>query len=250
MYVSLSLSLLLYPSLSLNRYPGSNRTLYAGLNFGVDMDSRVAIVGPNGAGKSTFLKLLDGSLQVTDGAISRHPKLSIARFTQHHLEMMDPNDDAVTHMRKFGDLQEDGTSSVTVEDARKYLGRFGLTGELALNPVTTLSGGQKSRLAFAGLAWKQPHLLLLDEPTNHLDLETIEALAMALNAFEGGVVLVSHDERLVSLVSDELWVVMPGPDLDTPGSVAVFEGSFDEYRDMLRSDMLAKKLIKGGRVKS
>merc|ERR1711976_1099013 len=111
---------------------------------------------------------------------------------------------------------------------------MGLVGELALNPIRTLSGGQKSRLAFAQLAHRQPHLLLLDEPTNHLDLETIEGLAYALNKFEGGVVLVSHDERLLQMVSDELWVVMPGESETVPGSVTVFEGSFDEYRRILK----------------
>merc|ERR1711981_1437528 len=140
--------------------------------------------------------------------------------------MLDLTRSAVEHMRALDD-------KVSIEEARKYLGKFGLSGDLALNPIRTLSGGQKSRLAFAEIAWRQPHILLLDEPTNHLDLETIEGLAMALNAFEGGVVLVSHDERLVSLVADELWVVMPGdPKIQNePGSVAVFEGSFDEYRD-------------------
>lgn len=151
-------------------------------------------------------------------------------------------------MRKLGNLREDGTSDVSIEEARKYLGRFGLVGELALNKVGTLSGGQKSRLAFAQLAWKQPHLLLLDEPTNHLDLETIEGLAMALNRFEGGVVLVSHDERLLQLVSDELWVVSPGKSEEETGNVAVYEGSFDEYRRDLKNDMLGKKLL-GGRFK-
>eukprot|EP00441_Pelagodinium_beii_P031378 CAMPEP_0197635314 /NCGR_PEP_ID=MMETSP1338-20131121/11163_1 /TAXON_ID=43686 ORGANISM="Pelagodinium beii, Strain RCC1491" /NCGR_SAMPLE_ID=MMETSP1338 /ASSEMBLY_ACC=CAM_ASM_000754 /LENGTH=596 /DNA_ID=CAMNT_0043207335 /DNA_START=6 /DNA_END=1793 /DNA_ORIENTATION=+ len=212
-----------------------DRVLYKDLDFGVDCDSRVAIVGPNGAGKSTFLKLLDGSLQPTSGFVRRHSKLQLARFTQHHLEMMDPDQDSVTHMRKLaaGGIKEDGTSDVTVEEARKYLGRFGLAGDLALNPVKTLSGGQKSRLAFAELAWSTPHILLLDEPTNHLDLETIEGLAMALNKFEGGVVLVSHDDRLVSMVADELWVVTPGPSKDVPGRVTVFEGSFEEYKEML-----------------
>jgi len=138
---------------------------------------------------------------------------------------------------------------VTVEEARKYLGRFGLQGDLALNPVKCLSGGQKSRLAFAELAWSTPHLLLLDEPTNHLDLETIEGLAIALNRFEGGVVLVSHDDRLVSLVADELWVVMPGKDKNTPGTVTVFEGSFEEYKDMLRNEFIMKNLTTGGRIK-
>eukprot|EP00435_Cladocopium_sp_Y103_P019587 s1116_g4.t1 len=190
-----------------------DRILYQNLDFGVDCDSRVAIVGPNGAGKSTFLKLLDGSLEPTNGFVRRHAKLQLARFTQHHIEMMDPDSDAVTHMRKLGagGIKEDGTSEVTVEEARKYLGRFGLHGDLALQPVKFLSGGQKSRLAFAELAWSSPHIMLLDEPTNHLDLETIEGLAMALNKFEGGVVLVSHDDRLVSMVADELWVVTPGP---------------------------------------
>merc|ERR1719293_526955 len=153
--------------------------------------------------------------------------------------MMDPDEDAVTHMRRLGrGFNEDGTAEVTIEEARKYLGRFGLQGDLALQPVKHLSGGQKSRLAFAELAWSTPHLLLLDEPTNHLDLETIEGLAFALNKFEGGVVLVSHDDRLVSMVADELWVVMPGKNKDTAGSVTVFEGSFDEYKDMLRDEFI------------
>ncbi|CAJ1402967.1 unnamed protein product [Effrenium voratum] len=134
-------------------------------------------------------------------------------------------------------------------DARKYLGRFGLHGDLALQPVKFLSGGQKSRLAFAELAWSSPHIMLLDEPTNHLDLETIEGLAMALNKFEGGVVLVSHDDRLVSMVADELWVVTPGPSKEIPGRVTVFEGSFEEYREMLRSEFIDKNLTSGGRIK-
>jgi len=228
-----------------------DKILYQGLNFGLDCDSRVAIVGPNGAGKSTFLKLLDGSLQPSEGFVRRHAKLSIARFTQHHIEMMDPESDAVTHMRRLGvsGIREDGTSDVTVEEARKYLGRFGLQGDLALNPVRCLSGGQKSRLAFAELAWRGPHIMLLDEPTNHLDLETIEGLAMALNRFEGGVVLVSHDDRLVSMVADELWVVMPGETKDIAGTVTVFEGSFEEYVDALRNEFIKKNMTTGGRIK-
>lgn len=225
----------------------SNNLLYQNLNFGVDCESRVAIVGPNGAGKSTFLKLLDGTLEPTDGAVRRHAKVSIALFTQHHIDMMDPESDSVNHMKR---LDKDKP----VEDCRKYLGRFGLGGELALQPIKTLSGGQKSRVAFAELAMKGPHILMLDEPTNHLDLETIEALAMALNKYEGGVVLVSHDERLISLVADEIWVVAPGykdPRLGgkwVPGTVTVFEGSFEEYREMLRAGLFARRAT-GGRIK-
>ncbi|CAE7863402.1 ABCF3 [Symbiodinium necroappetens] len=214
------------------------RRLAQNLDFGVDC-------------KSTFLKLLDGSLEPTHGFVRRHAKLQLARFTQHHIEMMDPDSDAVTHMRKLGagGIKEDGTSEVTIEEARKYLGRFGLHGDLALQPVKFLSGGQKSRLAFAELAWSAPHIMLLDEPTNHLDLETIEGLAMALNKFEGGVVLVSHDDRLLSMVADELWVVTPGKSKDVPGRVTVFEGSFEEYREMLRNDFIQKNLTSGGRIK-
>jgi len=216
--------------------------LYQDLNFGIDCDSRVAIVGPNGAGKSTMLKLLEAEVIPQTGGISRHPKLRIAKFTQHHLEMFDMELDAVQHMRN---LAAAAGESDSVEEARKYLGRFGLSGDLATRPIKTLSGGQKSRLAFAELAWRQPHILLLDEPTNHLDIETIEALAMAINKFEGGVVLVSHDERLISLTADELWHVERRIG-DTPGSLTIFEGSFDEYREMLHNRFDAAGLLKSG----
>jgi ATPase subunit of ABC transporter with duplicated ATPase domains len=229
----------------------SHRVLYQGLNFGVDCDSRVAVVGPNGAGKSTFLNLLCGELVPTDGSVSRHSKLSIARFTQHHIDNLDLNADSVTQMRRMMPPGEE----MSIETARRYLGQFGLGGELGLQAVKTLSGGQKSRLAFAQIAFKQPHIILFDEPTNHLDLETIEALVMAINNFEGGVVLVSHDERLVSLVADELWIVVPGTkDKEgewTPGSVTVFEGSFDDYKKMLKDEFMQKKLLKsGGRIRA
>ena len=215
------------------------QTLYEGLDFGLDMDSRVAIVGPNGAGKSTFLKLLEGDILPTKGWVNRHTKLRLARFSQHHLESMDLEQDCVAHMKSLD-------AEMPLETARAYLGRFGLSGELATKPVKFLSGGQKSRLAFAELAWKQPHIMLLDEPTNHLDLETIEALAMALNNFEGGVVLVSHDERLISLVVDEIWQVKKGDMLATPpqpGYVRVFNGSFEEYKEKLRKEFEGGSLL-------
>jgi ATP-binding cassette subfamily F protein 2 len=152
---------------------------------------------------------------------------------------MDLEQDCVAHMKSLD-------AEMPLETARAYLGRFGLSGELATKPVKFLSGGQKSRLAFAELAWKQPHIMLLDEPTNHLDLETIEALAMALNNFEGGVVLVSHDERLISLVVDEIWQVKKGDMLATPpqpGYVRVFNGSFEEYKEKLRKEFEGGSLL-------
>lgn len=204
------------------------RTLYEKLDFGLDCDSRVAIVGPNGAGKSTFLKLILGDLIPSEGWVNRHCKLRLAMFSQHSVENMDTEADAVTHMRRLDD-------EMPLEEARAFLGRFGLSGQLATNPIKNLSGGQKSRLAFAELAYKLPHILLLDEPTNHLDLETIEALAMAINSFDGGVVLVSHDERLISLTCDELWCVHKGEG-GKPGRVFVYNGTFDQYRDMLKTE--------------
>ena len=168
--------------------------------------------------------------------------LLVATFTQHHIEMMDPSKSSVNHMR---DLTAEG---VSIEEARKYLGRFGLSGDLALNPIGVLSGGQKSRLAFAELAWRSPHILLLDEPTNHLDLETIEALAMALNHFDGGVVFVSHDERLIEMVADELWVVNKGVGGE-PGSVTVWHGSYEQYKEKLQDEFVSAGLVTNGTVK-
>ena len=221
-----------------------SRTLYADLNFGVDCESRVAIIGPNGAGKSTFLQLLDGSLVPTDGAVRKHSKAVVTRFTQHHIETLNLEEDAISHIRRLGEKEQ-----VTVLEAYRILAVFGLGGELATAPVKVLSGGQKSRLAFAQIAYRKPHILLLDEPTNHLDLETIEGLALAINKFEGGVVLVSHDERLIKMVADELWVVMPGHVDDKtkkwiPGSVQVFNGTFGQYKRQLKAEFLKKKLLK------
>jgi len=212
-------------------------SLYEDVTFGVDTDSRVAIVGKNGAGKSTMLKLLNCEIIPVEGWISRHPKLRLAKFSQHHVDMLDLEKSPLQHMRSMWPDIPEG-------EFRRHLGQFGLSGDLAIKPIKILSGGQKSRVAFAEMAYKQPHIMLFDEPTNHLDIETIESLAWSLMRYEGGVVLVSHDERLISMVADEIWVCTRGSP-GKPGSVELFRGDFEEYRRHLSSEMQELGLING-----
>lgn len=139
-------------------YPKSE-PLFEHLDFGIDTDSRIAILGPNGAGKSTLLKLLLGELDATDGYVSRNGKLRAAFFAQHHVNQLDLKKNAVDHVAAlFPDAKKD--------EVRAHVGRFGLVGDLALQTMSTLSGGQKSRVAFAVMCWKKPHMIVMDEPTN------------------------------------------------------------------------------------
>nr|XP_023912795.1 ABC transporter F family member 1 [Quercus suber] len=173
--------------------------IYKNLDFGVDLDSRVALVGPNGAGKSTLLKLMTGDVVPTDGMVRRHNHLRIAQFHQHLAEKLDLEVSALQYMiREYPGNEE--------ERMRAAIGKFGLTGKAQVMPMKNLSDGQRSRVIFAWLAYRQPQLLLLDEPTNHLDIETIDSLAEALNEWDGGLVLVSHDFRLINQVAHEIWV--------------------------------------------
>jgi ATP-binding cassette subfamily F protein 2 len=178
-------------------YPGC-ALLYEKLDFGVDLDSRIALVGPNGAGKTTLLKLLAGELIPIQGAVRPNQHLRMARFTQHFVDSLDM---AQTPMEFFSALSPDST----VAEVRGKLGRFGISGSSQAQIMETLSDGIKSRVVMALMAHRSPHILLLDEPTNNLDIESIDALAEAINLFEGGVVLVSHDMRLISQVAKEIY---------------------------------------------
>nr|UOU03350.1 ATP-binding cassette subfamily F2 [Brachionus rubens] len=203
------------------KYKNEDKWIYKNLDFGFDMDTRVALVGPNGAGKSTLLKLIDGQILPTDGQVRRNTHLKIGRYHQHLAEELDLNLSALEYMMKaFPDVKE-------IEEMRRIIGRYGLTGRQQVCPMKNLSDGQKSRVVFAWMAHQCPHLLLLDEPTNHLDLETIDALAEALNNFEGGLILVSHDFRLINQVAEEIWIC----DHQT---ITKWKGDILSYKEYLR----------------
>uniref|UniRef100_A0A8C0ZE91 ATP-binding cassette sub-family F member 3 n=1 Tax=Cyanistes caeruleus TaxID=156563 RepID=A0A8C0ZE91_CYACU len=194
--------------------------IFHSLSVSADLESRICVVGENGAGKSTMLKILMGELAPVRGIRHAHRNLKIGYFSQHHVDQLDLNISAVELLaKKF--------PGKTEEEYRHQLGSYGISGELAVRPVASLSGGQKSRVAFAQMTMPCPNFYILDEPTNHLDMETIEALAKALNKFRGGIILVSHDERFIRLVCQELWVC-------ENGTVTRIEGGFDQYRDILK----------------
>ncbi|KAF9379205.1 hypothetical protein CPC16_010866 [Podila verticillata] len=195
--------------------------LYDGVNLGIDMDSRVALVGPNGAGKSTLLKLMTGELTATRGRIQRHMQLKLGKYNQHSADQLDMEVSPIDYLRRrFPDMQQD------TDFWRQQIGRYGLTGSHQTSPIGHLSHGLQTRLVFAELALSRPHMLLLDEPTNHLDMESIDALAEAIRNFSGGVVLVSHDFRLLKEVADQIIVVDKG--------VSVFDGTIAEYKKILQ----------------
>ncbi|KAK2727588.1 ATP-binding cassette sub-family F member 2-like [Artemia franciscana] len=210
------------------RYSDSTPWIYKNLDFGIDLDTRLALVGPNGAGKSTLLKLIYGDLIPTTGMIRRNTHLKMARYHQHLHELLDLDLSPLDYMMKtFPDVKEK-------EDMRKIIGRYGLSGKQQVCPMRQLSDGQRCRVVFAWLAWQVPHMLLLDEPTNHLDMETIDALAEAIAAFEGGMMLVSHDFRLINQVAEEIWVC-------EKETVTKWQGDIISYKEHLRSKVLKEK---------
>eukprot|EP00804_Cyclotella_cryptica_P025861 CCRYP_002715-RC/>CCRYP_002715-RC protein AED:0.07 eAED:0.07 QI:78/1/1/1/1/1/8/355/851 len=183
-------------------------TLLRNVDLSIDMTSRVALLGRNGCGKSTLIKLVVGALQAKKGKVTINGRAKIEYLAQHQLEQLDPDGTPMSTMleRYPGDQ-----GNAHKMELRRYLANFGLGGDvLPLQKIHTMSGGQKCRLCLAAAMYRKPHLLILDEPTNHLDLETTEALIEAIKEFQGGVLLVSHDQHLLTSVCKDLYVVEKG----------------------------------------
>ncbi|CAH1173645.1 unnamed protein product [Phaedon cochleariae] len=198
-------------------YPGQ-KPLFRDTDFGIDMNSRVAIVGPNGVGKSTFLKLLTGDLTPVNGENRMNHRLRIGRFDQHSGEHLTAEETPAEYLMRLFDLP--------YEKARKQLGTFGLASHAHTIRMKDLSGGQKARVALAELCLNAPDVLILDEPTNNLDIESIDALSEAINEYSGGVIIVSHDERMIRETGCSLYVI-------EDQTINEVEGDFDDYRKEL-----------------
>jgi ATP-binding cassette subfamily F protein 3 len=198
---------------------------------------RIGILGANGQGKSTVVKTIARSLHAVAGEITEGKGLNIGYFAQQELDVLQPADNPLDHMIALAKrLTQNSllTGQATREqDLRSFLGQFNFSGDMVKQTVGSMSGGEKARLVLCMLVWQRPNLLLLDEPTNHLDLATREALSVALNEFEGTVMLVSHDRALLRAVCDEFWMV-------SRGGISPFDGDLDDYQRFLLDE--AKRL--------
>mmetsp|Transcript_20559 Transcript_20559/g.44746 ORF Transcript_20559/g.44746 Transcript_20559/m.44746 type:complete len:790 (-) Transcript_20559:3226-5595(-) len=186
------------------------------VNFGLDNSSKIALLGANGEGKTTLLNLIMGDLRPAAGSVVVNSGLRIGHFTQHHSERFNLNLSAVENMLNIFNSAEE-------QVMRSFLGRFQIRGTDALKPMRYLSGGQKSRVSFAVLAYQRPHLLIIDEGSNHLSMDAVDALIQAIQDFKGGLLVVSHDQYFVNATCKEIWVV-------EGGKAARFEGTFDDYK--------------------
>ena len=203
------------------------KTILRGVNRSVLAGQRIGILGANGQGKSTLVKTVAREMGAIAGTVTEGKGLNIGYFAQQELDVLRPQDTPLEHMvrmaREMGAAAKEPTGE---QNLRSYLGSFNFNGDMVKQPVGTMSGGEKARLVLAMMVWQRPNLLLLDEPTNHLDLATREALAMALNEFEGTLMLVSHDRALLRSVCDEFWMV-------GRGAVTDFDGDLDDYQRYL-----------------
>jgi len=207
-------------------------TVLRKLNQRVDPDDRIGILGKNGEGKSTFAKAVMGELLPQEGFIKRHKKLRIGYFAQHQIDALNPLASAYDHILQL-------MPEATEAQRRARLAQFGLGVKNAETPAGDLSGGEKARLLFSLIGFHKPHLLVLDEPANHLDIDSRAELIKSLNAYEGAVLIISHDRNLLEAVVERLWLV-------DKGTVTTYEGSLEDYRALqLEKDRSNKKQTAG-----
>jgi len=191
-------------------------TVLKNISLSLENGARFGLLGVNGSGKSTFIKALSGSLKPQSGQIIRSDKLNIGYFAQHQLDTLRDDQSPVWHIQKL-------SPEAREQEIRNFLGGFLFTGDMATAPIAPFSGGEKARLALAMLVWQKPNLLLLDEPTNHLDLDMRHALTLALQSFEGALILVSHDRSLIEATTDQFLLI-------DKGSLKTFDGDLNDYR--------------------
>ncbi|MGD0490171.1 MAG: ATP-binding cassette domain-containing protein [Steroidobacteraceae bacterium] len=201
------------------------RIVIGGVNASIGPQDRIALLGPNGAGKSTLTKMLAGETAPLAGRRAPAADLAVGYFAQQQIEQLHLTANAFWHMREMGGPDY---ASGDEQRVRDHLGKFGFQGDRAFEPVARFSGGEKARLTLALLVARRPNLLLLDEPTNHLDIEMRHALTVALQGFEGGLIVVSHDRHLIKTVADTLW-------LAADGKLQVFDGDLEDYQSWLKA---------------
>jgi len=210
--------------------------LYENLELGVDLDSRIALVGPNGAGKSTLLKLMLKEIEPTVGEVKRSGKLRIGHYNQHSEAVLDLEKTPLIFLKELypeGNVTTKGQEKMEDAQWRGKLGSFGITGDFQTRKMKTLSDGMRTRMVLLLMSLVNPHVLLLDEPTNHLDMQCIDALAEAINKFSGGMVLVSHDFRLIGQVAKDIWVC-------DKKSVKPWTGDIQSYKKHLKKEVMQK----------
>lgn len=205
----------------------ADKTVLNNIKLTVHPGDRIGLLGHNGAGKSTLIKLLANELKAQQGKLVFAKELKTGYFAQHQLEQLDPLASPLLHLQRID-------KKATESDLRKYLGGFAFNNDMALEPVAPLSGGEKARLVLALLVYQKPNLLLLDEPTNHLDLEMRHALTIAMQSFEGAMIIVSHDRHLLRTVTDTFFLV-------ANGAAEAFDGDLDDYRQWLSKETKNQK---------
>jgi ATP-binding cassette subfamily F protein 3 len=190
-------------------------TITRNVNLSIHPGSRIGLLGANGAGKSTLIKSLAQEVELLSGEMTRGENMAMGYFSQHQLEALDLNASPILHLQRL-------SPTVREQEIRNFLGGFNFHGDMALETIRNFSGGEKARLALAIVVWQKPNLLLLDEPTNHLDLEMCHALTVALQGFEGAVIVVSHDRHLLRNTVDQFLLI-------AHGKAEVFDGDLDDY---------------------